>query len=275
MPELLKKAAPNAKYKPRQLDFFYPISTHQTFPRLERFKLMSLLPYYLIVILGISSCQTPFSESSTTTKKQTEMLSSPQDTPEPDTGWIANLPVSSISDSRTDVITLGAGCFWCVEAVFESLQGVIQVASGYMGGSVENPSYRAVCSGLTGHAEVCQITFLPDEISIDEILEVFWSTHDPTTLNRQGADKGTQYRSVIFCHSQDQARSAFRSREQVATQLWDDPVVTELSPAQEFYEAEDYHQNYYRENPEQGYCRIVIAPKMAKFKKKFEHKIRK
>ncbi|MBK8955050.1 MAG: peptide-methionine (S)-S-oxide reductase MsrA [Saprospiraceae bacterium] len=174
-----------------------------------------------------------------------------------------------------ETATLGAGCFWCVEAVFQELKGVEKVVSGYSGGNVENPSYRAICTGTTGHAEVCQIHFNPKIISFEEILEVFWTTHDPTTLNRQGADAGTQYRSVIFYHNSRQKELAEKSKAQVAPALWDDPIVTEISPFTKFYEAEDYHQNYYSENGTAPYCQIVIAPKIKKFREKFKTKLKK
>ncbi len=165
-------------------------------------------------------------------------------------------------------ITLGAGCFWCVEAVYEQLEGVEDVVSGYMGGHIKNPSYREVCTGRTGHAEVVQITFDTSMISLRHILEVFFATHDPTTLNRQGADVGTQYRSVIFYTSENQ-KSIAQAFLQKAQHAFDNDIVTELSPVTAFYEAEDYHQAYYELNGQAPYCRAVIAPKLQKFKKQF------
>ena len=180
-----------------------------------------------------------------------------------------------MSDKR-EVTTLGAGCFWCVEAVFQDLQGVHQVVSGYAGGTVESPTYQQVCGGTTGHAEAAQITFDPDVLSYEELLEVFWRTHDPTTLNRQGADVGTQYRSVIFYHSDEQRAIAEKSkRETDASGLWPDPIVTEIVPFTNFYEAEGYHQNYYRSNPNQPYCRAVIDPKIRKLRKEFQDRLKK
>jgi peptide-methionine (S)-S-oxide reductase len=173
-----------------------------------------------------------------------------------------------------EIATLGAGCFWCVEAVFQELKGVYKVESGYAGGSTPNPSYKEVTSGRTGHAEVVQVHFDPGEISFEDILEVFWYTHDPTTLNRQGNDVGTQYRSVVFYHDEEQLRKAQYSKKEVAVQIWDNPIVTELSPFKGFYKAEGYHQNYFIENPNQGYCRAVIAPKVVKFRKRFEDKLK-
>ena len=170
----------------------------------------------------------------------------------------------------SEVATLGAGCFWCVEAIYEDIKGVESVVSGYSGGSVKNPGYREISSGLTGHAEVCQITFDPEVISFDEILEVFWEVHDPTTLNRQGADIGTQYRSVIFYHSNEQKKIAEESKRKTEKSgIYKDPIVTEITAFNGFYEAEDYHQNYYFNNPNQPYCSVVIGPKVEKFKKKY------
>lgn len=177
--------------------------------------------------------------------------------------------------NRLETATLGAGCFWCVEAIFQDLKGVHQVVSGYAGGAVDNPTYQQVCSGTTGHAEVVQITFDPQVISFAELLTVFWRTHDPTTLNRQGADVGTQYRSAIFYHDEEQKRVAEKSkRETNAFGLWPDPIVTEIAPFDSFYEAEDYHQNYYRLNANQRYCQMVIDPKVRKFRKAFRDKLR-
>ena len=173
-----------------------------------------------------------------------------------------------------EIVTFGSGCFWCTEAVFQQLKGVETVLSGYSGGHVENPSYEQVVTGRTGHAEVCQIQFDPEQISFENMLEVFFNTHDPTTLNRQGNDVGTQYRSVIFYHSEEQKKIA----EGVKAELeksgpWKTPIVTEIVPFEKFYPAEDYHQNYFRNNPNQGYCRLVIAPKLDKFEKVFKLKI--
>lgn len=169
-----------------------------------------------------------------------------------------------------ETITLGGGCFWCVEAVFDQLKGVESATSGYMGGHVPNPSYERVCTGLTGHAEVVQVKFDADVISLEDILNVFFTTHDPTTLNRQGADVGTQYRSAIFYHTEEQAQTAQDTIKRITDAgLWDDPIVTEVTAASEFYPAEDYHHNYFERNPEQGYCRVVIAPKIAKFRKQY------
>src|SRR6267154_229157 len=172
--------------------------------------------------------------------------------------------------------TFGAGCFWCTEAVFPSVKGVTKVVSGYSGGKVKNPSYREVCSALTGHAEVTQITYNPKEVSFEELLEVFWNTHDPTTLNRQGADEGTQYRSAVFYNDEEQKKIAEQYKKQLeASHVYKSPVVTEISPLINFYPAEDYHQNYFELNPNQGYCQYVIRPKVEKFKKQFSAKLKK
>ncbi|MGE3538721.1 MAG: peptide-methionine (S)-S-oxide reductase MsrA [Candidatus Tectimicrobiota bacterium] len=176
---------------------------------------------------------------------------------------------------RREVITLGGGCFWCVEAVYQELKGVESAVSGYAGGAVAQPTYQQVCSGSTGHAEVVQITFDPEVIALEDILYVFWRTHDPTTLNRQGYDVGTQYRSIIMYHTEPQRLIAEQSkRETDAARIWANPIVTEISPATVFYPAEDYHQNYYRSNPYQPYCRAIIDPKMQKLRKEMKDKLR-
>lgn len=170
----------------------------------------------------------------------------------------------------TQLATLGGGCFWCLEAVYLELQGIEKVVSGYAGGTVNNPSYRQVTTGMTGHAEVVQLTFDPEQVSFREILEVFFTIHDPTTLNRQGADVGTQYRSAIFCHDDTQRQIAEETIAELdAAGIWPDPIVTEVTPLDAFYEAEDYHQDYYRQNSNQPYCQVVISPKVTKFRHKF------
>lgn len=198
-----------------------------------------------------------------------------QKTPSPKSASAA-APKDQMLDStmNTQIATFGAGCFWCVEAVFQELKGVIKVESGYMGGQTLNPTYREVCSGNTGHAEVTRITFDPAIITYDELLEVLWTSHDPTTLNRQGADAGTQYRSAIFYHTPEQKAAAEKSKTEVATQIWERPIVTEITPADTFYPAENYHQDYYANNPDAGYCRIVIAPKVQKVREKFTDKLK-
>ena len=175
---------------------------------------------------------------------------------------------SNNGSSRTEVATLGGGCFWCLEAVYQELRGVEKVESGYSGGDVPNPTYRAVCSGTTGHAEVVQVTFDPGVISYKDILEVYFTIHDPTTLNRQGADVGTQYRSVIYYHDDEQRRVAEAVISDLETEgIWKDPIVTEVTPIDEFYIAEDYHQDYFLNNGYQPYCQVIIAPNVAKFRK--------
>ena len=176
--------------------------------------------------------------------------------------------------SNHEIATLAGGCFWCLEAVYEQLVGVEKVVSGYAGGTVSNPSYQQVCTGSTGHAEVVQITFDPEVISFRDLLGVFFTVHDPTTLNRQGADVGSQYRSAIFYHSDEQKAIAQEViGELEAARIWDDPIVTEVTPLADFYAAEDYHQGYFRKNPNQGYCQVVIAPKVAKFRQRYMNRL--
>ncbi len=173
------------------------------------------------------------------------------------------------------VATLAGGCFWCLEAVFDELKGVESVESGYSGGTVPNPSYAQVCDGNTGHAEAVQITFDPQVLSYHDLLTVFFAIHDPTTLNRQGADAGTQYRSAIFYHDEEQKKMAGQVLQEIAdSQIWSNPIVTELTPFDQFYPAEDYHQEYFAHNSFQPYCRIVIAPKVSKFRMQFMERLR-
>lgn len=176
------------------------------------------------------------------------------------------------TEKKLEKATFGAGCFWCVEAVYELVEGVEHVEAGYSGGHVDNPSYKEVTSGNTGHAEVARIHFDPEVISYEELLEVLWHTHNPTTLNRQGADVGPQYRSVIFYHSEEQKDVAEKSLKKTdESDLWEDPIVTKIQPLENYYVAESYHQDYFENNPNAGYCSVVIAPKIAKFKKEFAH----
>lgn len=181
-----------------------------------------------------------------------------------------------MQNGHTEIATLAGGCFWCLEAVFDELRGVSEVESGYAGGQVPNPTYRQVCNGTTGHAEVVQITFDPQAVSFRQLLEVFFTIHDPTTPNRQGADVGTQYRSAIFYHSPEQKATAEQVIAQInETGIWDGPVVTEVSPVPIFYRAEDYHQEYFVNNSNQPYCRGVVAPKVAKLRKYFVEQLKK
>jgi peptide-methionine (S)-S-oxide reductase len=181
-----------------------------------------------------------------------------------------------VESNKIETATLGGGCFWCMEAVFDNLEGVTSVESGYSGGTVADPTYEQVCTGKTGHAEVVQITFDPQIVSYKDILRIFFTVHDPTTLNRQGSDVGTQYRSVIFYRDEKQKKTAedvlieFESEK-----IWDDPIVSELSPFSTFYKAEGYHQEYFANNPNQPYCGIVIAPKVAKFRKMYHDRLKK
>jgi len=177
--------------------------------------------------------------------------------------------------SGSKIAVFAGGCFWCTEAMFSQLKGVQKVVSGYSGGKKANPTYEEVCTGLTGHAECTQITYDPNLISFAELLEVFWMTHDPTTLNRQGADNGTQYRSAIFYTDEEQKQEAITYKTKLDKEkIWNDPIVTEITKFEKFYPAEDYHQEYYQNNPNQGYCRIVITPKVEKFKKIFANKLK-
>jgi len=177
---------------------------------------------------------------------------------------------------KSKTIVFAGGCFWCTEAIFSQLKGVEKVVSGYSGGKVVNPTYKDVCTGATGHAECTQITYDPDVIRFADLLEVFWTTHDPTTLNRQGADHGTQYRSAIFYTDEEQKDEAGAYKAKLEKEkIWDHPIVTEITKFEKFYPAEDYHQSYYANNSEQGYCRVVITPKLDKFKKIFASKLKK
>ena len=175
---------------------------------------------------------------------------------------------------KKEIVTLGGGCFWCIEAAFNLIKGIVNVESGYAGGTTTAPTYEQVCSETTGHAEVVQVTFDPSVISFKEILEIFFTAHDPTTLNQQGADVGTQYRSVIFYHNKKQREVAEQVIAELdAAKVWDKPIVTQVEPLENFYNAEDYHKSYFSRNPKTGYCRIVIAPKIAKLRKKYREKL--
>ena len=185
------------------------------------------------------------------------------------------LPGNSGMKNKSEIATFGGGCFWCVEAVFERVSGVQQVESGYSGGNVRNPDYKMVTSGTTGHAEVVQITFDPEVVSYLELLEIFFLTHDPTTLNRQGADVGTQYRSIVLYHNEVQRKLALEIIEELdSEEVWSNPIVTTVEAFEQFYRAEANHQEYYENNPNQGYCRLVITPKLEKFEKVFKEKLK-
>lgn len=185
------------------------------------------------------------------------------------------MQTQKIPSNNGQLATLGGGCFWCLEAVFDQVIGVEKVESGYAGGTVKQPTYREVCSGTTGHAEVVQITFDPQTISFRELLEIFFTVHNPTTLNRQGADIGTQYRSIILYHDEEQRTMAHQVIAEInAAKIWEMPIVTEVVPFTAFYRAEDYHQNYFANNPGQPYCQMVIAPKVVQFRKKFRHRLK-
>jgi len=184
--------------------------------------------------------------------------------------------MKSQNKATLEVATLGGGCFWCIEAAFEQIKGVIDIESGYAGGTTATPTYEQVCTGTTGHAEVVQVTFDPEMVSFKEILEIFFTSHDPTTLNRQGADVGTQYRSAIFYHNKEQQKVAEQIIEELdAAKVWDKPIVTQVEQFKKFFKAEAYHRRYFSRNPEAGYCRVVIAPKIAKLRKKYREKLKK
>ena len=188
-------------------------------------------------------------------------------------------PATEAANSPTEpevaVATFGSGCFWCTEAIFERMEGVQQAVSGYMGGAVENPTYKMVCSGRTGHAEVVQVTYDPNVVAFEELLQAFWKTHDPTTLNRQGHDIGTQYRSVVFYHTDEQRQSAEHYKKRLDdAEAFPDPIVTEITAASKFYPAEQGHQDYFALNPNEGYCEFVIAPKVEKFEQAFGEKLK-
>lgn len=187
-----------------------------------------------------------------------------------------NTTINDTISTGIDTATFGTGCFWCTEAIFQQVDGVIKVTSGYSGGQTENPDYKEVCTGITGHAECLNIVYDPSKITYDELLEIFWQVHDPTTLNRQGADVGTQYRSAIFYHNAEQKAKAEKYKIELdKSGAWDNPIVTTLEPFTKFYPAEDYHQNYYNDNQSQGYCQFVIRPKVEKFQKVFKSKLKK
>lgn len=183
--------------------------------------------------------------------------------------------MNTMNETKTELATFGNGCFWCTEAIFQRLKGVKAVASGYSGGTIKNPSYREICTGRTGHAEVVQITYDPSVISFEELLQAFWKTHDPTTLNKQGADVGTQYRSVVFYHNEEQKQLAEAYKKQLdASGAYSKPIVTEITPYTAFYKAEDYHQDYFNAHGEAPYCQFVIAPKLEKFKQNFKNQLK-
>lgn len=194
-----------------------------------------------------------------------------------DTTAMSQLPRTTVNvPEGKEIATLAGGCFWCTEAIFSELKGVEKVESGYSGGTVANPSYEQTCTGTTGHAEAIQITFDPKVIHFSDLLHIFFTTHDPTTLNRQGADSGTQYRSAVFTHSDEQKKVALEVIKEIeAAHIWNDPIVTEVTPFTNFYKAEDYHQEYFARNPGQGYCRVVIEPKVAKFRQKYREMLKK
>ncbi|MFM2359874.1 MAG: hypothetical protein RLY16_1867 [Bacteroidota bacterium] len=232
-------------------------TTQPIFALLFQIQIMKVFLLSMAITISLIACAQNRSNNKNTVKSMTTSEQAPA------TGSI-------------DTATLGTGCFWCTEAIFQQLEGVVSVKSGYSGGHVDNPDYKAVCTGTTGHAECLQIVYEPSKISFDELLEVFWQTHNPTTLNRQGNDVGTQYRSVVFYHNEAQKTKAAHYIDELnKSGAWSDPVVTSLEPMVKFYPAEDYHQNYYNDNGNQGYCQFVIRPKVEKFQKVFKDKLRK
>jgi methionine-S-sulfoxide reductase len=226
---------------------------------------------FLLILLQLTGIFTLlFNANGETINKKKQMENKSNNSP------AASKTIQTGNSSSIDTLTLGGGCFWCVEAVYEMLDGVVKVESGYSGGTVKNPSYREVCTGMTGHAEVAQITFDNSKTSIDEILKVFFTVHDPTTLNKQGPDVGTQYRSVIFYRNDHQRKIAKSIIDDLNNNnVYLKPVVTQLVPFTNFYKAEDYHQDYYNQNKEAPYCRLVIQPKLEKFEKLFKDRLKK
>ena len=215
---------------------------------------------YVFLLVSMAGCQ----QASVPNFESTAMAAEPATTHPKDAG-------SKTGNEKLETATFGEGCFWCSEAVFQNLKGVKSVVSGYSGGTIENPSYEDVCTGRTGHAEVIQVTYDPAVISFEDLLKVFWQTHDPTTLNRQGHDSGTQYRSAIFYHTEEQKRIAEQYKQQLdASKTFKDPIVTEITPFKNFFPAEKYHQDYFNLNPSQQYCQFVIRPKVEKFNKEFK-----
>lgn len=225
---------------------------------------MKMAVTFVAAIFFITAC----GQSKTATTANKELMKTEETTVN------SNRPGSA--HPTIDTATFGAGCFWCVEAVFQRMEGVISVKSGYAGGTVKNPSYKEVCAGTTGHAEVIQIVYDKTKVRFDDLLEVFWKTHDPTTLNSQGNDFGTQYRSAVFYHNLEQKEKAeLYKKELNAAKVYPDPIVTEITAFTNYYPAEDYHQNYYNQNGSQGYCKYVIQPKVEKFEKIFKDKLKK
>jgi peptide-methionine (S)-S-oxide reductase len=232
--------------------------------------MLTFMKSYGLVLMALTVSLTACSQ------KQNAAVTDSTPLPKPQPPAVTTIKKDNSMDKKLDTITLGAGCFWCVEAVFQQLKGVEKVVSGYSGGHVDNPTYEEVCSKESGHAEVCQLIYNPAEVTVDEILEVYWQTHDPTTMNQQGADKGPQYRSVIFYHNQEQKDKAEQYKKELdKSGAFSAPIVTEITAFSKFYAAEAYHQNYYKSNPSQGYCYYVIKPKVEKFQKVFKDKMKK
>ncbi|MBN68695.1 peptide-methionine (S)-S-oxide reductase MsrA [Gimesia chilikensis] len=230
----------------------------------------SQLPQLALVVLSIATLFTLLTACENSISKEDRPVAIAEEQPQSEVKMVAHE-----ADDGLEVVTLGSGCFWCTEAVFRELKGVKSAVSGYSGGAVPNPTYKAVCTGTTGHAEVIQVTFDPEVIPFTDILKVFWETHDPTTLNRQGADVGTQYRSAVFYHNEKQKEEATAYKKQLdESGQFKSPIVTEITEFQKFYPAEDYHQDYFKLNPNQQYCQFVIRPKLEKFRSKFGEKLK-
>ncbi len=230
----------------------------------------SQLPQLALVVLSIATLFTLLTACENSISKEDRPVAIAEEQPESEIKMVAHEAADGL-----EVVTLGSGCFWCTEAVFRELKGVKSAVSGYSGGAVPNPTYKAVCTGTTGHAEVIQVTFDPEVIPFTDILKVFWETHDPTTLNRQGADVGTQYRSAVFYHNEKQKEEATAYKKQLdESGQFKSPIVTEITEFQKFYPAEDYHQDYFKLNPNQQYCQFVIRPKLEKFRSKFSEKLK-
>tara|TARA_R110002095_G_scaffold127358_1_gene110416 strand:+ start:1352 stop:2092 length:741 start_codon:yes stop_codon:yes gene_type:complete len=239
----------------------------------------SQLPLLVLFGLSLTAMFTLMSGCEKSLSQENRPVATTDEQPESQTALVEQTESSAASAAQTDtgleVVTLGSGCFWCTEAFFRELKGVKSAVSGYSGGAVPNPTYKAVCAGTTGHAEVIQVTFDPKVIPFTDILKAFWETHDPTTLNRQGADVGTQYRSAIFYHNEKQKAEATAYKKQLdASKQFKSPIVTEITAFEKFYPAEEYHQDYFKLNPDQQYCRYVIRPKLEKFRTKFADKLK-
>ena len=270
---------PQSTQMTRENSMYQSTPTNQVARKSSLWSWIMLIALSVVGLLAASGCAEPVYQSSASVNINVDQ--EPQD-PAKKTEQTGEKTTAKMTDKNDDkkakmeTATFGAGCFWCVEAIFQQLEGVKAVRSGYMGGHVDNPTYKQVCTGTTGHAEVIQVDFDPDVISFEELLEVFWKTHDPTTLNQQGADTGTQYRSAVFFHNKTQKeRAEFYKKKLNEAKAFSSPIVTEVSEATKMYVAEDYHQNYFNNNQGNPYCRAVIPPKLEKLKRIFGDKLKK